>query len=74
MLLITRPCLLATTSAQRDSKSSTRSPIRPREIWLLSAVKLTMSAKPMLNRVVSRSASPRAKIRETAALRWRRQT
>ena len=46
MLLITRPRWPATTSAQRDSKISTRSPIRSWSSSLDSAVKLTMSANP----------------------------
>ncbi len=74
MLLMTRPRWAATTSAQRDSNSSTRSPMRSREISLLSAVKLTMSANPTVSCVVCRSsASPSATMRDTAAARWRRQ-
>ena len=75
MLLITRPRWAATTSAQRDSKSSTRSPIRTWSIRLDSAVKLTMSAKPTVTSLVCRSSSlaPIASSRPTAAARWRRQ-
>ena len=74
MLLITRPRWEATTSAQRDSNSSTRSPIRASVSWLESAVKLTMSAKPTVIWVVCRSSSlaPSASTRATAAARWRR--
>ncbi len=43
---MTRPRWPATTSAHRDSKISTISPIRSRETSLDSAVKATMSAKP----------------------------
>ena len=71
MLLMTRPLFLATTSAHRDSKTSTRSPIRSLEMSLESAVKLTMSANPTLTWEVFRSSSfaPRASIRATAAAR-----
>ena len=57
MLLMTRPRCAATTSAQRASNSSTRSPIRSSESSLDSAVKLTMSAKPTVSSVVCRSSS-----------------
>ena len=70
-----RPRCPATTSAQRDSKISTMSPIRSRDSSLESAVKPTMSAKPTVTWVVCRSSSsaPSASIRASAAARWRRQ-
>ena len=76
MLLMIRPPWAVTTSAQRDSKSSTRSPIRSSVSRLESAVKLTMSAKPTVSWTVLRSSSlaRSASTRATAAARCRRQT
>ena len=70
-----RPPWLVTTSWQRPSNFSTRSPILSRSISLDSAVKDTRSAKPTVTSTVCRSSSlaPIASIRATAAARWRRQ-
>ena len=75
MLLMTRPRWAATTSAQRISNSSTRSPMRSSVSVFDRAVNPTMSAKPTVSSTVCRSSSSAASasMRAAAAARWRRQ-